>query len=161
MSASAGSMYIIFRIGTESFGLPVSVVSSIIRYEEATSVPRTQPGVLGVINIRGRVVPVIDAGQRLRRSQFIPAPGSRIIVATSRMGQVGLAVDSANEVTRIDPESILPVPEGVLTASAAHAMTGVVEHAGELVVLLELDEVIPSTSYDDAEAGSQEGESDV
>lgn len=161
MMSSADSMHIIFRIGSESFGLPVSAVSSIIRYEEATSVPRTQPGVLGVINIRGRVVPVIDAAQRLQRTPFVPSASSRIIVAVSRMGQVGLAVDSATEVTRIAPESILPVPEGVLTASAAHAMTGVVEHAGELVVLLELDEVIPSTSFDDAEAGSQEGESDV
>lgn len=161
MSTAADSMYIIFRIGSESFGLPVSAVSSVIRYEDATTVPRTQPGVLGVINIRGRVVPVIDAAQRLRRTQFVPTPSSRIIVAGSRMGQVGLAVDSANEVTRIDPESILPVPEGVLTASAAHAMTGVIEHAGELVVLLELDEVIPSTSFDDADSGSQEGEPDV
>ena len=67
--------YVIFRIGAEEYGLPVTAVNSIIRYEQATPVPRAPQGVLGVINLRGRVIPVVDLRLRFSATPFAPMPG--------------------------------------------------------------------------------------
>lgn len=163
MADSTGAGYVIFRLGDEEYGLPVEIVNSIIRYETATPVPRAPESVLGVINLRGRVVPVVDLRRRFRGQDFEPGPASRIVVADGAAGPVGIAVDAANEVTAIAEESMRPVPDGVLAADTARAFRAVVERDGSLIILLELDEAIPRSEYSTAYvAGDEEvGELDV
>jgi len=139
--------YVVFRLGTEEYGLPVATVNSIIRYEEATPVPRAPASVLGVINLRGRIVPVVDLKMRFSGQPFAPEPQSRIVVAEGAAGPVGVAVDAANEVVEFADADLQPVPEGVLAAETARAFTGVVERDGSLVILLDLDEAVPRTEY--------------
>lgn len=157
MADTTGSGYVIFRLGDEEYGLPVETVNSIIRYEPATPVPRAPEAVLGVINMRGRVVPVVDLRRRFRNQPFEPGPASRIVVADGIAGPVGIAVDAANEVTTIPSEALKPVPEGVLSADTARAFKAVVERDGVLVILLELDEAIPRAEYAAAYNTGEEG----
>lgn len=163
MADTAGSGYVIFRLGDEEYGLPVESVNSIIRYEAATPVPRAPAAVLGVINLRGRVIPVVDLLRRFRGKSFEPTVSSRIVVADAAAGAVGIAVDAANEVTTIEESALRPVPDGVLSQETIRAFRAVVERDGNLIILLELDEAMPRAEYAAAYgAGEQEaGELDV
>lgn len=153
--------FVIFRIGSEEYGLPVASVNSIIRYEAATPVPRAPESVLGVINLRGSVVPVVDLMRRFTGSPFTPGPLSRIVIAEGANGAVGLAVDAANEVSQFPQDLWKPVPEGVLSAETARAFTAVVERGESIVVLLDLDEAVPRAEYAGALSGHTEGEPHV
>lgn len=146
-SVSLSDSYVIFRLGSEEYGLPVASVNSIIRYEDATPVPRAPIGVLGVINLRGRVIPVVDLLLRFRGKSFEPTGLSRIVVAEGAAGALGVAVDAANEVATFPVEQMRPVPDGVLTAETQRAFTGVVERDGGLVIVLDLDQAVPRSEY--------------
>lgn len=161
MAEKIGFAYVVFRLGGEEYALPVTAVNSIIRYEDATPVPRAPQGVLGVINLRGRVMPVVDLRHRFSGTPFEPGPMSRIVVAEGAAGPVGVAVDSANEVTEFAPEALKPVPEGVLSPETARAFSGVVERGGSLVIVLDLDEAVPSATYSGAIPADDGGLSDV
>ncbi len=138
---------VLFRLGQEEFGLPVSSVVSIIRYEQPTNVPRSTDAVLGVINLRGRVIPVIDLAQRFSGTPFAPGALSRIIVAEGTSGPLGIAVDAASEVTTFSEEEIKLIPEGVVGAEAARSFSGMVERSGGLVMLLDLEEAMPRIEF--------------
>jgi purine-binding chemotaxis protein CheW len=155
--------FVLFRLGSEEFGLAIEKVRSIVRYESATPVPRAPDSVQGVVNMRGQVIPLLDLSRRLRQVEFVPSATSRIIVAEGEAGTVGLAVDEANEVASIPVESIKPPPESVLTEETAHAFEGVTERDDGLVILIDLDQAIPRTEYAHviAAEAAQEGGSDV
>lgn len=150
--------YVIFRLGAEEYGLAISRVSGIIRYEEATPVPKAPDAVLGVINLRGRVIPIVDLCERLGRGRLVPSAHSRIIVVDVDAGSVGLAVDAASEVVGIPIDTIGPAPEAAVSAQAADMIEGVADRAGRLVILLDLDKTIPRESYTRT---GQSGDSEV
>jgi len=157
-NGSIESNFVVFRLADEEYGLPVTQVSSIIRYETATPVPRAPHSVLGVINLRGRVIPVVDMKMRFKGTAFEPGAQSRIVVAEGAAGPVGIAVDSAHEVTSFDPDAIRPVPEGVLSPETARAFIGLVgRDEDHLVILLDLDEAVPRSEYAPLAAGEEEG----
>ena len=100
-----------FRIGRETFGLPISLVHEIVRPPEITNVPHAPEYVEGVMNLRGRIVPVIDLRRRFgerrhREQQEKPRAGGGRGVERA----VGLIVDSASEVLKISDAQIEPPP---------------------------------------------------
>lgn len=151
--------YVIFRLGEEEYGLPIEQVSSIIRYEPATPVPRAPRSVDGVINLRGRIIPVVNLKRKLLDQEFEPTGVSRIVVAEGEAGMVGLVVDAANEVATIDLGEVRPTPETALSAETMEAFEGVANHGARLVILLNLDRALPSSEY--ARLAAQEVDSDV
>ena len=162
MTGTLSSQYVIFRIGAEEFGLPIAQVSSIIRYEPATPVPRSPDMVEGVINLRGRVVPVVALSRKLFGTDPSVTSFTRIVIAEAATGPVGLVVDAAHEVATIPDEDIRPAPETALVPETAEAFRGVVQMEGRLVILLELDKALPRADY--AATGLSEadgGETDV
>lgn len=156
-----GSAYVIFRLGDEEYGLPVTSVSGIVRYEPSTPVPRTHESVMGVLNLRGRVIPVVDLKMRFSGMRFEPAAMSRIVVAEGKAGPVGIAVDFASEVAEIDVDAVKPVPDSVLSVETSRAFTGVVERNGALLILLDLDEAVPRADYQGALTSADVEDSDV
>jgi purine-binding chemotaxis protein CheW len=150
--------YVLFRLGTEEYGLPIEQVSSIIRFEQATPVPRAPDAVDGIINLRGHVIPIVNLKRRLLGQGFEPSSTSRIVVAEGEAGMVGLVVDAANEVATISLDEVRPAPEGTLTPETAEAFEGVASHEGHLVILLNLDKALPGSDY---ERVSEEAEPDV
>lgn len=151
--------YVIFRLGEEEYGLPIEQVSSIIRYEPATPVPHAPRSVDGVINLRGRIIPVVNLKRKLLDQEFEPTGVSRIVVAEGEAGMVGLVVDAANEVATIDLGEVRPTPEMALSAETMEAFEGVANHGARLVILLNLDRALPSSEY--ARVAAQEVDSDV
>lgn len=152
--------YVVFRVGDEEFGLPIETVSSIIRYERPTPVPRAPAEVQGVINLRGMVIPVIDLRKRFSGTDTDETlPYARIVVTESDAGSVGLAVDGASEVAAILEDDIRPAPDTALTAETAEAFEGVAQVGERLIILLRLDKAIPHDDY--VRLASQEGEDDA
>jgi purine-binding chemotaxis protein CheW len=158
--ATLSSQFVIFRVGAEEFGLPISQVSSIIRYEPATPVPRSPEMVEGVINLRGRVVPVVALSRKLFGVDPVASTSTRIVIAESANGPVGLVVDAAHEVATILDEDVRPAPDTALVAETAEAFRGVVQMGDRLVILLELDKALPRADYA-ATGPSEAGEDDT
>ena len=95
-----------FRIGRETFGLPISLVREIVRVPEITPVPNAPDYIEGVINLRGRIIPVVDLRKRFGEKASEPSKKNRIVVVELEDRAIGLMVNSASEVLRIPPSEI-------------------------------------------------------
>lgn len=147
LSSDAVRQFVLFTLGEEEYGLPVERVTSIIRYEDPTPVPHAPEYIEGVINLRGRIVPVIDLRRRLYGVQVDRSHGARVIVTETSAGLVGFAVESAHEVARIPSQAVMEPPQSVSASDLAEAFEGVADHEGRLVILLIPDNLVPSTSF--------------
>jgi purine-binding chemotaxis protein CheW len=140
--------YVLFRAGSEEYGLPIARVSSIIRFETITPVPRAPLGVMGVIDLRGRVIPIVDLGRKLFGTGFEAGPRSRIIVTEGDDGPVGLAVDGASEVATFMPDDLMPAPTAAVAPDIADAFEAVVHLGDRLIILLDLDRILPRAEFE-------------
>ena len=129
--------YVLFRLGDEGYALPVEVVTGVVRFESPMPVPRAPGSVIGVVNLRGRVLPVIDLQARFGAAAFSAGPHARIVVAEGPAGPAGVAVDAVTEVASFSAEEIQPVPESVVQTDTASAFAGMVERSNGLVILLD------------------------
>jgi purine-binding chemotaxis protein CheW len=152
--------FVIFSLCDEEYGLPIARVQSIIRYEPPTPVPHAPEGVEGVFNLRGQVLPLIDVGWRLRGEPITPTAASRIIVADSGLGAVGLAVDSVQEVASLAVSDIRPTPQAALASEMADAFEGVANYGERLIILLDADKADPKPAFTSAGI-AQEADPDV
>ena len=129
--------YLLFRLGEEGYALPVEVVTGVVRFVEPTPVPRAPRSVIGVVNLRGRVLPLVDLKVRFGSEAFSAGPHSRIVVAEGASGPVGVVVDTVTEIATFSEEEIRPVPDWVVVADTALAFLGMVERSDGLVMLLD------------------------
>ena len=132
-----------FRIGRETFGLPISLVHEIVRPPEITNVPHAPEYVEGVMNLRGRIVPVIDLRRRFGGAAIANSRKNRVLVVDVESRAVGLIVDSASEVLKISDAQIEP-PPNVLTDAATSYVTGVAKYQGRLIILVDLKRILQS-----------------
>ncbi len=130
-----------FRIGRESFGVPISLVHEIVRIPEITAVPESPDFVEGVINLRGKIVPVVDLRKRFGENEIKPTKKNRILVAEVETKMVGLIVDSASEVMKI-PESEVEQPPNIFEEGELNYVTGVGKLKGRLIILVDLTRVL-------------------
>ncbi|MGH9760083.1 MAG: chemotaxis protein CheW [Blastocatellia bacterium] len=130
-----------FRIGRETFGLPISLVREIVRVPEITSVPNAPDYVEGVINLRGRIIPVVDLRKRFGEKVIEASNKNRIVVAEVENRLIGLMVNSASEVLRLPPSDI-EAPHSVFQDGELNFITGVGKLNGRLVILLDLNRVL-------------------
>jgi len=130
-----------FRVGTETFGVPITCVHEIVRVPDITSVPDSPEFVEGVINLRGKIVSVVDLRKRFGESKIDPHKKNRVIVVESDGKLVGLIVDAASEVLRIPNADIEP-PPSVLQNSESSYVTGVGKFQNRLIILVDLKRVL-------------------
>ncbi|MCP3772820.1 chemotaxis protein CheW [Paenibacillus sp. MZ04-78.2] len=133
---------IVFALGKEEYGVEVEKVRTIERMQPMTRVPKTPEFVKGVINLRGVVTPVIDLRGRFGFPETEYTDNSRIIIVAVGDIEVGLIVDSANDVIDVDSDHIEDPPEivGGIKAKYLHGIAKVGE--SRLLVLLNLKEVL-------------------
>jgi purine-binding chemotaxis protein CheW len=130
-----------FRIGRETFGLPIAMVREIVRVPEITSVPNAPDYIEGVINLRGRIIPVVDLRKRFGEKSFEPNKRNRIVVVELESRPIGLLVNSASEVLRIPPSEI-EEPHNVFKEGELNYITGVGKLNGRLILLLDLNRIL-------------------
>src|ERR1700727_1960524 len=129
------------RVGRETFGLPIAMVREIVRVPEITSVPNAPAYIEGVINLRGRIVPVVDLRKRFGEKVPEPTKKNRIVVVELDNRPIGLIVNSASEVLKISPSEI-EAPHTVFQDGALNYMTGVGKIRGRLVIMLDLSRIL-------------------
>jgi purine-binding chemotaxis protein CheW len=130
-----------FKLGPEEFAVDILLVQEIDRNVEITKVPRAPDFVKGVINLRGKIVPVLDLRKRfgLRWQEFTGA--SRIVVVNVESRTLGLTVDSVSEVLRTPVDSVKPHSSMVTGLDVSH-IKGVVKLDGRLLIVLDLQKVL-------------------
>ncbi|WP_138493956.1 chemotaxis protein CheW [Paenibacillus pinistramenti] len=133
---------IVFKLGTEEYGIDVDKVETIERMLPITRVPKTYSFVKGVVNLRGVVIPVIDLRGRFGLPETENTDQTRIIIVSVEDMQVGFIVDSANDVIDLDTDLIDSPPE-VVGGVKAKYLDGVARISEErLLIMLNLSEVL-------------------
>lgn len=102
--------YVTFKSGNEYFGLKIEYVSEIIGFQEITEIPESEDYIKGLINLRGKIIPVIDVRIRFKQEPFEYTDRTCIIVIEFNNLVVGLIVEKIAEVVEIQEENILPSP---------------------------------------------------
>jgi purine-binding chemotaxis protein CheW len=126
-----------FRIGDETYGVKIGSVREIVRVPEITTVPNAPEMIEGVINLRGKIIPVMDLRKRFGSSAVQPDKKNRILVVELETRLLGLIVSSASEVLKIPPSEIEP-PGAVFAEGESSYVTGVGKLKGRLVILLDI-----------------------
>ncbi len=130
-----------FVIENEEFGIDILRVQEIIRPVEITRVPNSPSFVEGVINLRGRIVPVVDLRKRFGLPEREQDQHTRIIVVELIDRVVGFMMDAVKEVIRVDRSVIEPAPELAIGIDTDY-IKGVAKLEDRLLILLELEEVL-------------------
>jgi purine-binding chemotaxis protein CheW len=145
--ATAGGKFLTFALGREEYGLPVLKVREIIKVMDITHVPQVEAHVLGVINLRGKVIPVIDLRRKFGFEAQAPTERTCIIVTevalTSSTVMMGIVVDTVSEVVNVSPAEIEQPPDfgGQRTNDF---LLGLAKVKGGVKILLDLDRVLGS-----------------
>ncbi|MBQ3029839.1 MAG: purine-binding chemotaxis protein CheW [Agathobacter sp.] len=102
--------YVTFKSGDEYFGLKIQYVNEIIVFQEITKIPESENYIKGLINLRGKIIPVIDVRLRFKQEPFEYTDRTCIIVVNVKNIVVGLIVEQIAEVVEIQEENIIPSP---------------------------------------------------
>jgi purine-binding chemotaxis protein CheW len=142
---------IVFALGSEEYGVEVEKVRTIERMQPITRVPKTLSFIRGVINLRGIVIPIIDLRERFGMPQKEYSENTRIIIVAANDLEVGLIVDSANDVIDVDSDAINDPPE-IVGGIKAKYLRGVAKVSeSRLLVLLNLSEVLSKSEISQLE----------
>lgn len=145
---------VLFELGSETYGVDIAAVNEIIRMQPIARVPRAPFFVEGVINLRGRVIPVVDMGKRFRLDKVERGKNNRIVVVNIHGTIIGIIVDAVTEVLRIPINSIEPVAD-IITAADSDYLLGIAKLEKRMVILLDLDKLLlKDGSLADVAAGS-------
>ena len=137
--------YIVIRLGEEQYGINIGDVDNIVRMPRVTRVPKSQPYYIGVINLRGEVVPVMSLRKRFDLGTDEYTGATRIIILKLKdQSMVGVIVDEVKEVVNLDPETI-EKPNFKLDESNASYLAGIGKNGESLISLLNIENVVGET----------------
>jgi purine-binding chemotaxis protein CheW len=129
-----------FQVGRETYGVPITSLHEIVRVPEITAVPDAPDYMEGVINLRGKIVSVIDLRKRLGEVEIVNGRRNRILVVEHNGRLSGLIVDSASEVIKIPASDVEPSPTEFHEGSL-NCVTGLGKYQGRLIVLLDMSKL--------------------
>jgi purine-binding chemotaxis protein CheW len=128
-------------VGRETFGIPIASLHEIVRVPEITAVPDAPAYMEGVINLRGKIVSVLDLRKRFGKTAGALQRGSRILVVEHKNRLAGMIVDAASEVLKIPESDIEPAP-GIMLEGGLDCVTGLGKYQGRLIILLDVGKVL-------------------
>ena len=132
---------VIFQLTDEEYAIPIIQVHEIIKPTDVTRIPGMPDFVEGVINLRGKVIPIIDIRKRFRLQQKKADEETRVIVVDVGEHTVGLIVDSVTEVLRLSLESIDPVPTTIAKISSEY-LRGIGKLKERLLIILDVEKML-------------------
>lgn len=141
--------FVIFQLASGSYALDIASVQEIVRLPTLTQVPQALPFVVGITNLRGTIVPVLDLRRRCALPAAEPTAATRVVVVQLGSQSLGLIVDSVDEVTIIPAGAVEPVAAIVQESRERQLLLGVARLEERLVLLLDLDKIV---AQDDQEA---------
>jgi purine-binding chemotaxis protein CheW len=134
-------LHVLFGVGDATYALPASMVAQMESFTGATPVPGAPAHVLGLVQVRGSVVPVIDLRVRFGLPGVERGLDARMVVVERDGRRVALLADAAREVVRIEPSSFVAPPDEI-TAQSARFVKAVAQIGRRLVLLIDCDRVI-------------------
>lgn len=149
------SQVVSFRLANEEYGLDIMGVQEIILMGEITEIPEVPDYVRGLINLRGKVIPIVDLRKRFALEAGETTEHTRIIVFNSGANTFGIVVDAVNEVLRLEADQIEPPPKGVVGIDSAY-IKGLVKMESRIMILLDADGIMSITDQDVISAASSE-----
>ncbi|WP_243438895.1 chemotaxis protein CheW [Fundidesulfovibrio soli] len=142
--SDTNNQYLTFTLGEEVFALDIASVREVLEYTAITKVPRTPEYIRGVINLRGRAVPVVDVRLKFGMASTQRTVNTCIIIVEVDLGGettvLGALSDSVKEVMDIEPENIEPAPR-IGTSIKADFIKGIGKHGEDFIILLDIDKV--------------------
>lgn len=144
-----------FEVGRETYGVPITSLHEIVRVPVITAVPDAPDYLEGVINLRGKIVSIIDLRKRFGVNSSSSQRANRILVVEHKGRLSGLIVDSASEVLKI-PEASVEPPPGVFEQGNLNCVTGLAKLRGRLIVLIDVNKLLDSRSPERTPAGTAE-----
>ena len=155
-SSSKEIQLVIFKIGKEEFGVPISEVREIVRLIPITPVPRAPDFVEGVVNLRGQILAIIDLAKRLKLTPSPRSDKSRIIVVELEGNIIGMIVDEVVEVLRLSSENIDKAPELITTEIHEEYLKGVGKLGERLLILIDLARVFSPEEVEDIKKAKEQ-----
>jgi purine-binding chemotaxis protein CheW len=144
-----------FQVGRETYGVRIASLHEIVRLTEITAVPDAPEYIEGVINLRGKIVSVIDLRKRLGEKQIVANPKkNRILVVETHGRLTGLIVDSASHVIKIPAEDVEP-PPAVFQDGGLKCVTGLGKYKDGLIVLLDVNKLLEPASPERQEKSAE------
>src|SRR5271154_2589486 len=134
-----------FRVGRETYGVPITSLHEIVRVPEITAVPDAPDYLEGVINLRGKIVSVMDLRKRFGQKQATLKKRNRILVVEHSGRLAGLFVDSVAEVLKIPGEAV-EAPPAAFQEGGLNCVTGLGKVRGRLIVLLDMSRLLAPAS---------------
>lgn len=138
--------YVTFRMDNETYGLDVMQIQEVLRSTEIAPVPGAPDYVLGIINLRGNVVTVIDTRRRFGLAAAAATDATRIVVMESANQVMGILVDSVAEVVYLKADDVETAPN-VGNEESARFIEGVCNRDGELIILVEFDKMLSDQEW--------------
>jgi purine-binding chemotaxis protein CheW len=138
--ASVAGQFTSFRIGNEEYAIDIMSVREIKGWTETTVLPNQPKFVLGVLNLRGTIVPIFDLRCRFGLGLTKATPTHVIIIATLHERTIGLLVDAVSDILTVMPDQIRPVPE-IDRGASAEFMSGIINVNDSMVVILSLEKL--------------------
>ena len=135
--------YVSFILDKEEYGIDILKVQEIIRFESLTRIPKSPPFIEGVLNLRGKVVPVMDLRTRFGLPKGERDRKTRIIVVNVNGKEMGLIVDEVSEVIQIDSDQVSPLPPMGASISAEY-IRGMARIEDRLRILLNVERILSS-----------------
>ena len=165
--------YVTFRVAGEIYGLPIHEIEEISKVFATTHVPRTADFLIGIGNVRGRIMPVVDLARRLRLRSVERGRSARVLIVQHNDEPYGLVVDAVIDVTRIPPDKIEEKPGGI-TGARAEFIRGLGRRKGsslrqpggdarasaaaeDIVIILNLVTLLDPGAFVRVGAGGEEG----
>ena len=136
-----------FKIGEEEFGVDILSVQEINRMSQITKVPNTPDFIEGVINLRGRIIPVLDLRVKLGLMNLEHNKNTRIVVVELKGQTVGFIVDEVSEVLRI-PKNITEAPPTMVGGIDSEYITSIGKLEDRLLILLDLEKILSLSEYE-------------
>lgn len=133
--------FVVFRLGNEEYGIPITQVKEINRLTTATKVPKSPAFIEGIINLRGQIIPIIDMKKRFDLPLVEYTGEARVIVIQVGQQIFGIEVDAVSEVLRINTANIEKAP-AIVSGIDSRYITGVAKVGERLLILLDLDKLL-------------------
>lgn len=137
----AEMQFVVFNLNDEEYAIEISTVDGILKYQEITKVPQTDEFILGIINLRGQVIPIYNLKKKFYGENSIISDDTRIIVTNQNNIVVGVIVDSVAEVLKI-PEADIELTDSIFTEKKDNSIYGIGKLEERLLMIINIKELL-------------------
>jgi len=160
--------FVVFELDGEEYAVPITVITEVVPYVEIIPVPGAPEYILGLINLRGKVVPVLDLKKKFNLGHNTNGGHAHIMVAESEQKLLfGIVVDYVREVLKVPHDSVKPAPQAVKEDISAEYVGGVIVLGGEqedtaveerILVVLDLQKILSDANVEELQAAEASGQ---